>query len=136
MSLSRCVQLSQYISSSYFFFFNDTATTEIYTRSIVGSVRCVQETGTWGPPDEKIENSIRFHKKQQNYKGTSHTLSNEEKFLEKTEDPAGYSQEEDKLPIAFSKKKYHKKLDCFITCLLYTSPSPRDLSTSRMPSSA
>ena len=24
-----------------FFFFNDTATTEIYTRSIVGSVRCV-----------------------------------------------------------------------------------------------
>eukprot|EP00831_Metopus_contortus_P074173 TRINITY_DN67723_c0_g1_i1.p4 TRINITY_DN67723_c0_g1~~TRINITY_DN67723_c0_g1_i1.p4 ORF type:complete len:108 (-),score=26.12 TRINITY_DN67723_c0_g1_i1:192-515(-) len=28
-----------------FFFFNDTATTEIYTRSIVGSVRCVQETG-------------------------------------------------------------------------------------------
>eukprot|EP00831_Metopus_contortus_P068964 TRINITY_DN61816_c0_g1_i1.p1 TRINITY_DN61816_c0_g1~~TRINITY_DN61816_c0_g1_i1.p1 ORF type:complete len:192 (-),score=45.04 TRINITY_DN61816_c0_g1_i1:61-636(-) len=31
----------------YFFFFNDTAPTEIYTRSIVGSVRCVQETGTW-----------------------------------------------------------------------------------------
>eukprot|EP00831_Metopus_contortus_P027365 TRINITY_DN23022_c0_g1_i2.p1 TRINITY_DN23022_c0_g1~~TRINITY_DN23022_c0_g1_i2.p1 ORF type:complete len:232 (+),score=44.03 TRINITY_DN23022_c0_g1_i2:97-696(+) len=29
---------------SMFFFFNDTATTEIYTRSIVGSVRCVQET--------------------------------------------------------------------------------------------
>eukprot|EP00831_Metopus_contortus_P065807 TRINITY_DN58745_c0_g1_i2.p3 TRINITY_DN58745_c0_g1~~TRINITY_DN58745_c0_g1_i2.p3 ORF type:complete len:105 (+),score=21.93 TRINITY_DN58745_c0_g1_i2:33-347(+) len=29
----------------FFFFFNDTATTEIYTRSIVGSVRCVQETG-------------------------------------------------------------------------------------------
>eukprot|EP00831_Metopus_contortus_P084546 TRINITY_DN9629_c0_g1_i2.p1 TRINITY_DN9629_c0_g1~~TRINITY_DN9629_c0_g1_i2.p1 ORF type:complete len:100 (-),score=14.45 TRINITY_DN9629_c0_g1_i2:31-330(-) len=28
----------------WFFFFNDTATTEIYTRSIVGSVRCVQET--------------------------------------------------------------------------------------------
>eukprot|EP00831_Metopus_contortus_P056108 TRINITY_DN4774_c0_g1_i3.p3 TRINITY_DN4774_c0_g1~~TRINITY_DN4774_c0_g1_i3.p3 ORF type:complete len:109 (-),score=28.00 TRINITY_DN4774_c0_g1_i3:154-480(-) len=31
-----------------FFFFNDTATTEIYTRSIVGSVRCVQETGVHG----------------------------------------------------------------------------------------
>eukprot|EP00831_Metopus_contortus_P034364 TRINITY_DN27408_c0_g2_i1.p2 TRINITY_DN27408_c0_g2~~TRINITY_DN27408_c0_g2_i1.p2 ORF type:complete len:112 (+),score=19.91 TRINITY_DN27408_c0_g2_i1:73-408(+) len=29
----------------FFFFFNDTATPEIYTRSIVGSVRCVQETG-------------------------------------------------------------------------------------------
>ena len=26
--------------------------------------------------------------------------------------------------------------DLLITCLLYTSPSPRDLSTSRMPSSA
>ena len=26
--------------------------------------------------------------------------------------------------------------DCSDTCLLYTSPSPRDLSTSRMPSSA
>ena len=25
---------------------------------------------------------------------------------------------------------------CVLTCLLYTSPSPRDLSTSRMPSSA
>eukprot|EP00831_Metopus_contortus_P037849 TRINITY_DN297_c0_g1_i9.p1 TRINITY_DN297_c0_g1~~TRINITY_DN297_c0_g1_i9.p1 ORF type:complete len:231 (+),score=56.36 TRINITY_DN297_c0_g1_i9:87-779(+) len=34
--------------TTFFFFFNDTATTEIYTRSIVGSVRCVQETGTWG----------------------------------------------------------------------------------------
>eukprot|EP00825_Cyclidium_porcatum_P007729 TRINITY_DN13888_c0_g1_i1.p5 TRINITY_DN13888_c0_g1~~TRINITY_DN13888_c0_g1_i1.p5 ORF type:complete len:110 (+),score=10.40 TRINITY_DN13888_c0_g1_i1:1-330(+) len=29
-----------------FFFFNDTATTEIYTLHIVGSVRCVQETGS------------------------------------------------------------------------------------------
>ena len=27
-------------------------------------------------------------------------------------------------------------LDMFVNCLLYTSPSPRDLSTSRMPSSA
>ena len=33
----------------------------------------------------------------------------------------------------------HQKTDenlKFINCLLYTSPSPRDLSTSRMPSSA
>ena len=29
-----------------------------------------------------------------------------------------------------------KKIDGLTTCLLYTSPSPRDLSTSRMPSSA
>ena len=41
-------------------------------------------------------------------------------------------------------RKYHpdvnqndpKKADRFKDCLLYTSPSPRDLSTSRMPSSA
>eukprot|EP00831_Metopus_contortus_P043568 TRINITY_DN3496_c0_g1_i5.p2 TRINITY_DN3496_c0_g1~~TRINITY_DN3496_c0_g1_i5.p2 ORF type:complete len:108 (+),score=37.63 TRINITY_DN3496_c0_g1_i5:165-488(+) len=26
--------------------------------------------------------------------------------------------------------------ECYLSCLLYTSPSPRDLSTSRMPSSA
>ena len=30
----------------------------------------------------------------------------------------------------------HLGLPVFNTCLLYTSPSPRDLSTSRMPSSA
>eukprot|EP00829_Urostomides_striatus_P002765 TRINITY_DN13075_c0_g1_i1.p2 TRINITY_DN13075_c0_g1~~TRINITY_DN13075_c0_g1_i1.p2 ORF type:complete len:110 (-),score=55.48 TRINITY_DN13075_c0_g1_i1:9-317(-) len=29
-----------------------------------------------------------------------------------------------------------KLITCIKTCLLYTSPSPRDLSTSRMPSSA
>eukprot|EP00825_Cyclidium_porcatum_P005609 TRINITY_DN12749_c0_g1_i2.p1 TRINITY_DN12749_c0_g1~~TRINITY_DN12749_c0_g1_i2.p1 ORF type:complete len:162 (+),score=23.73 TRINITY_DN12749_c0_g1_i2:109-594(+) len=29
----------------FLFFFNDTATTEIYTLHIVGSVRCVQESG-------------------------------------------------------------------------------------------
>src|SRR5678815_4740787 len=29
------------VTGSFFFFFNDTATTEIYTRSLVGSVRCV-----------------------------------------------------------------------------------------------
>ena len=31
---------------------------------------------------------------------------------------------------------YFKKWTYLWTCLLYTSPSPRDLSTSRMPSSA
>eukprot|EP00831_Metopus_contortus_P058104 TRINITY_DN50343_c0_g1_i1.p1 TRINITY_DN50343_c0_g1~~TRINITY_DN50343_c0_g1_i1.p1 ORF type:complete len:157 (+),score=24.24 TRINITY_DN50343_c0_g1_i1:30-500(+) len=39
--VSRCMGLF------WVFFFNDTATTEIYTRSIVGSVRCVQETGLY-----------------------------------------------------------------------------------------
>ena len=32
--------------------------------------------------------------------------------------------------------KLHSALEYFNICLLYTSPSPRDLSTSRMPSSA
>eukprot|EP00831_Metopus_contortus_P065616 TRINITY_DN58601_c0_g1_i1.p2 TRINITY_DN58601_c0_g1~~TRINITY_DN58601_c0_g1_i1.p2 ORF type:complete len:158 (-),score=13.87 TRINITY_DN58601_c0_g1_i1:417-890(-) len=36
----------QYRITLVCFFFNDPATTEIYTRSIVGSVRCVQETDT------------------------------------------------------------------------------------------
>ena len=31
---------------------------------------------------------------------------------------------------------YVERLACAKACLLYTSPSPRDLSTSRMPSSA
>ena len=31
---------------------------------------------------------------------------------------------------------YEKALEWYNSCLLYTSPSPRDLSTSRMPSSA
>eukprot|EP00831_Metopus_contortus_P054780 TRINITY_DN46177_c0_g1_i1.p1 TRINITY_DN46177_c0_g1~~TRINITY_DN46177_c0_g1_i1.p1 ORF type:complete len:182 (+),score=26.62 TRINITY_DN46177_c0_g1_i1:64-609(+) len=39
----------------FIFFFNDTATTEIYTRSIVGSVRCVQETAAVVPDDPNIE---------------------------------------------------------------------------------
>eukprot|EP00831_Metopus_contortus_P047845 TRINITY_DN38779_c0_g1_i1.p2 TRINITY_DN38779_c0_g1~~TRINITY_DN38779_c0_g1_i1.p2 ORF type:complete len:151 (+),score=28.71 TRINITY_DN38779_c0_g1_i1:59-511(+) len=38
----------------FFFFFNDTATTEIYTRSIVGSVRCVQETANIFMPYYRI----------------------------------------------------------------------------------
>ena len=32
--------------------------------------------------------------------------------------------------------EYERQPWLFLTCLLYTSPSPRDLSTSRMPSSA
>ena len=33
-------------------------------------------------------------------------------------------------------KYVYKKINLPLNCLLYTSPSPRDLSTSRMPSSA
>ena len=50
------------------------------------------------------------------------------------------NKENNKQPIV-SKGKQLMKTECVIadhtnTCLLYTSPSPRDLSTSRMPSSA
>ena len=38
--------------------------------------------------------------------------------------------------IPFMLKKLNRCRTCFGNCLLYTSPSPRDLSTSRMPSSA
>eukprot|EP00831_Metopus_contortus_P019161 TRINITY_DN18267_c0_g1_i2.p1 TRINITY_DN18267_c0_g1~~TRINITY_DN18267_c0_g1_i2.p1 ORF type:complete len:173 (-),score=36.19 TRINITY_DN18267_c0_g1_i2:8-526(-) len=41
------------------FFFNDTAPTEIYTRSIVGSVRCVQETAH-GPISAIMEHYADF----------------------------------------------------------------------------
>ena len=44
---------------------------------------------------------------------------------------------EEKLEIDFTLvQKYYLQEGETFTCLLYTSPSPRDLSTSRMPSSA
>eukprot|EP00825_Cyclidium_porcatum_P026082 TRINITY_DN28160_c0_g1_i1.p1 TRINITY_DN28160_c0_g1~~TRINITY_DN28160_c0_g1_i1.p1 ORF type:complete len:198 (-),score=12.58 TRINITY_DN28160_c0_g1_i1:180-773(-) len=48
MIFIQIVMQDVYVYVYLFFFFNDTATTEIYTLHIVGSVRCVQETGT--PP--------------------------------------------------------------------------------------
>eukprot|EP00828_Plagiopyla_frontata_P045852 TRINITY_DN796_c0_g1_i6.p1 TRINITY_DN796_c0_g1~~TRINITY_DN796_c0_g1_i6.p1 ORF type:complete len:526 (-),score=139.81 TRINITY_DN796_c0_g1_i6:22-1599(-) len=48
-----------------FFFFNDTATTEIYTILFVGSVRCVQETGTWGKTFSKIQELVRLINQEQ-----------------------------------------------------------------------
>ena len=45
---------------------------------------------------------------------------------------------QNKIYIVFGMPEMSKKAESVIynTCLLYTSPSPRDLSTSRMPSSA
>eukprot|EP00825_Cyclidium_porcatum_P024474 TRINITY_DN2688_c0_g2_i2.p3 TRINITY_DN2688_c0_g2~~TRINITY_DN2688_c0_g2_i2.p3 ORF type:complete len:101 (-),score=28.29 TRINITY_DN2688_c0_g2_i2:216-518(-) len=43
----------------FFFFFNDTATTEIYTLHIVGSVRCVQETGTWDGSNCQAQQTVQ-----------------------------------------------------------------------------
>ena len=47
----------------------------------------------------------------------------------------GYDPENFYLKVASSIKKKFPQIT-LISCLLYTSPSPRDLSTSRMPSSA
>eukprot|EP00831_Metopus_contortus_P061466 TRINITY_DN53321_c0_g1_i1.p1 TRINITY_DN53321_c0_g1~~TRINITY_DN53321_c0_g1_i1.p1 ORF type:complete len:292 (+),score=58.34 TRINITY_DN53321_c0_g1_i1:38-913(+) len=44
----------------FIFFFNDTATTEIYTRSIVGSVRCVQETDQRRVHGEELKKMIQL----------------------------------------------------------------------------
>eukprot|EP00828_Plagiopyla_frontata_P019020 TRINITY_DN24323_c0_g1_i1.p2 TRINITY_DN24323_c0_g1~~TRINITY_DN24323_c0_g1_i1.p2 ORF type:complete len:102 (+),score=14.04 TRINITY_DN24323_c0_g1_i1:57-362(+) len=49
-----------------FFFFSETTNTEIYTILFVGSVRCVQETGTWGTGVLKIDrNREDYGKKEQ-----------------------------------------------------------------------
>ena len=39
-------------------------------------------------------------------------------------------------PLSLREQLLDDILEDYIPCLLYTSPSPRDLSTSRMPSSA
>ena len=44
--------------------------------------------------------------------------------------------EEDKTIQLIEKEKWDYIVDCIDTCLLYTSPSPRDRTRSRMPSSA
>ena len=85
--------------SRAFFFFNDTATTEIYTRSLVGSVRMCIRDRVYGVDINPYAVAIaRF-----------------------------------RLVIALLDAVGIKRLE---RCLLYTSPSPRDRTRSRMPSSA
>eukprot|EP00831_Metopus_contortus_P028390 TRINITY_DN23606_c0_g1_i2.p1 TRINITY_DN23606_c0_g1~~TRINITY_DN23606_c0_g1_i2.p1 ORF type:complete len:148 (-),score=39.58 TRINITY_DN23606_c0_g1_i2:79-522(-) len=138
--------------SSYFFFFNDTATTEIYTRSIVGSVRCVQETGTWGEGfkseksklldsvkvKDKLLSSVIYEMGEMIYrmmasKKPDSLLPTSQFILEKMAEDRhmGISYP----PTTFISSQAAMRAQSN-TCLLYTSPSPRDLSTSRMPSSA
>eukprot|EP00831_Metopus_contortus_P030449 TRINITY_DN24965_c0_g1_i2.p3 TRINITY_DN24965_c0_g1~~TRINITY_DN24965_c0_g1_i2.p3 ORF type:complete len:132 (-),score=13.94 TRINITY_DN24965_c0_g1_i2:35-430(-) len=45
------------------FFFNESASTEIYTRSIVGSVRCVQETASNNNAEDYCVPAIFCNKK-------------------------------------------------------------------------
>eukprot|EP00831_Metopus_contortus_P060816 TRINITY_DN52707_c0_g1_i1.p1 TRINITY_DN52707_c0_g1~~TRINITY_DN52707_c0_g1_i1.p1 ORF type:complete len:119 (+),score=19.35 TRINITY_DN52707_c0_g1_i1:45-401(+) len=111
---------------------NDAATPEIYTRSIVGSVRCVQETGTWENKMVSVNDhcmalyilwvaiafvvitSGRYLKLLSQYWFLVHLA----------------------LGLAVAVASIILSSGVSKNCLLYTSPSPRDLSTSRMPSSA
>eukprot|EP00828_Plagiopyla_frontata_P018187 TRINITY_DN2339_c0_g1_i1.p2 TRINITY_DN2339_c0_g1~~TRINITY_DN2339_c0_g1_i1.p2 ORF type:complete len:124 (-),score=27.90 TRINITY_DN2339_c0_g1_i1:20-391(-) len=110
----------------FFFFFNDTATTEIYTILFVGSVRCVQETEQylirkWN----QINNQKRVGKKRVENKHSKLKMS---------------IGKNNHLNDHLTKKKNMNSLNKIKTfsnsCLLYTSPSPRDRQKSRMPSSA
>eukprot|EP00831_Metopus_contortus_P074466 TRINITY_DN68015_c0_g1_i1.p2 TRINITY_DN68015_c0_g1~~TRINITY_DN68015_c0_g1_i1.p2 ORF type:complete len:113 (+),score=30.35 TRINITY_DN68015_c0_g1_i1:56-394(+) len=110
------------------FVFTDTATIEIYTRCIVGSVRCVQETGVHGPDDNVNFGLISF----------DHLISCLDSEII-------FPVFEKMLETALSNSDWRYKnagllsigqIGEYLDCLLYTSPSPRDLSTSRMPSSA
>eukprot|EP00825_Cyclidium_porcatum_P004880 TRINITY_DN12319_c0_g1_i3.p2 TRINITY_DN12319_c0_g1~~TRINITY_DN12319_c0_g1_i3.p2 ORF type:complete len:103 (-),score=27.87 TRINITY_DN12319_c0_g1_i3:103-411(-) len=99
-----------------FFFFNDPATTEIYTLHIVGSVRCVQETGyqrrVHGVSFEIIVGAIK------------------EISCPKT-DWQKKNMQFCSLQILFRKTKLQIQgaepwFGLLYICLLYTSPSPRD----------
>eukprot|EP00831_Metopus_contortus_P042336 TRINITY_DN334_c0_g1_i6.p1 TRINITY_DN334_c0_g1~~TRINITY_DN334_c0_g1_i6.p1 ORF type:complete len:127 (-),score=35.60 TRINITY_DN334_c0_g1_i6:113-493(-) len=122
----------------FFFFFNDTATTEIYTRSIVGSVRCVQETGIILIVTLIFSAEARMimPRKVQNTPEPELDLSNatpcERSFLAIHSKLSEIAQHLTGNIFALS----GDFTELFWLCLLYTSPSPRDLSTSRMPSSA
>eukprot|EP00831_Metopus_contortus_P022840 TRINITY_DN20545_c0_g2_i1.p1 TRINITY_DN20545_c0_g2~~TRINITY_DN20545_c0_g2_i1.p1 ORF type:complete len:117 (+),score=21.59 TRINITY_DN20545_c0_g2_i1:64-414(+) len=114
----------------FFFFFNDTASTEIYTRSIVGSVRCVQETGTAFRRKLIQDRMSLFRTLLSRFSSSSGQRF--QKALPELR--AQFTQIGLYLSLTLTFLSPH--VLCVDTCLLYTSPSPRDLSTSRMPSSA
>eukprot|EP00825_Cyclidium_porcatum_P005116 TRINITY_DN12449_c0_g1_i2.p1 TRINITY_DN12449_c0_g1~~TRINITY_DN12449_c0_g1_i2.p1 ORF type:complete len:141 (-),score=44.25 TRINITY_DN12449_c0_g1_i2:115-537(-) len=129
----------------FFFFFNDTATTEIYTLHIVGSVRCVQETGTWdiisvgitenpdkdfsikvfpNPTKDFITVSIKpLIDKISNYFIELYDLQGKKLYA------ATYNQDQFNLDmISYPAGTFLLKvmINENKICLLYTSPSPRD----------
>eukprot|EP00825_Cyclidium_porcatum_P034803 TRINITY_DN3652_c0_g1_i2.p2 TRINITY_DN3652_c0_g1~~TRINITY_DN3652_c0_g1_i2.p2 ORF type:complete len:122 (+),score=17.26 TRINITY_DN3652_c0_g1_i2:71-436(+) len=115
------LQLLTFVSGicvrSFFFFFNDTATTEIYTLHIVGSVRCVQETGTWEAQFFMVYLYIISQKEHQ-LKWIPIilevlTLLVQQFFVPESED------------ILFPTHVFQFMVQRQV-CLLYTSPSPRD----------
>eukprot|EP00831_Metopus_contortus_P036251 TRINITY_DN28726_c0_g1_i1.p3 TRINITY_DN28726_c0_g1~~TRINITY_DN28726_c0_g1_i1.p3 ORF type:complete len:131 (+),score=17.50 TRINITY_DN28726_c0_g1_i1:71-463(+) len=112
-----------------FFFFNDTATTEIYTRSIVGSVRCVQETGVVYYQNSSSSSESDCPKTKQHTTAT--TMAIKAVKIRQTSSLSVL-----RVRVKYARWPFTLFIVLSICCLLYTSPSPRDLSTSRMPSSA
>eukprot|EP00831_Metopus_contortus_P059238 TRINITY_DN51233_c0_g1_i2.p1 TRINITY_DN51233_c0_g1~~TRINITY_DN51233_c0_g1_i2.p1 ORF type:complete len:148 (+),score=36.75 TRINITY_DN51233_c0_g1_i2:50-493(+) len=143
-----------------FFFFNDTATTEIYTRSIVGSVRCVQETGinaeymgqhTMPALQESAIAviSVLAEVSADSFRRYYYNVIMPSliQLMMHYKDPR-YKRLKAQtiecitiISVAVGKELFRtffpQVMEALVQfCLLYTSPSPRDLSTSRMPSSA
>eukprot|EP00828_Plagiopyla_frontata_P034158 TRINITY_DN44419_c0_g1_i1.p1 TRINITY_DN44419_c0_g1~~TRINITY_DN44419_c0_g1_i1.p1 ORF type:complete len:122 (-),score=23.09 TRINITY_DN44419_c0_g1_i1:37-402(-) len=111
-----------------------TPTYEIYTILFVGSVRCVQETGTWAQYQFYQEMlqimCIKLYGKKNQTLMKKNVFRNALKIC---------FQCILKYPIVLSKNEETTVLFSFLyylSCLLYTSPSPRDRQKSRMPSSA
>ena len=83
-----------------------------------------------------LDNMIVYPKKMlENLNITKGLIFSQELMLELTK--TGLSREKSyKMVQSYSKKCFAENLNLFDVCLLYTSPSPRDRTRSRMPSSA
>eukprot|EP00831_Metopus_contortus_P069547 TRINITY_DN62605_c0_g1_i1.p2 TRINITY_DN62605_c0_g1~~TRINITY_DN62605_c0_g1_i1.p2 ORF type:complete len:115 (+),score=14.43 TRINITY_DN62605_c0_g1_i1:68-412(+) len=108
------------------FFYNVRETTDIYKRGIVGSVRCVQETGYY----QLVFLSYRLLSVLCKSCWMFGVIINYQNIL--------HMQFQQPLiqRVSLISSVLLLSFISHIICLLYTSPSPRDLSTSRMPSSA
>ena len=78
-------------------------------------------------------NSQRVIKEKKFYEDLTNSLNNNVEKLKDLDDLNQLAFEEENLQV---QKEVLQNIKDLRSCLLYTSPSPRDLSTSRMPSSA
>ena len=103
---------------------------------------CNAHSNLWGPEPkhkdprgEKLEEFILTHNLKLENLGTTPTFRNSRNFTSNIDITLSYN-----LQTPISNWQVHDNTNNYsdhnTICLLYTSPSPRDLSTSRMPSSA